>query len=62
MRRHDRPHRHESRANGPRPAPPLRFSLAMALAIPLVAMLLLSPAGPPLLVGLAGISLAAFGL
>ncbi|MFB6086366.1 MAG: hypothetical protein ABEJ84_06120 [Halodesulfurarchaeum sp.] len=62
MRRHDRPSRHEPHANGPRPAPPLRFSLAMALAVPLMALFLLSPAAPALLLGLAALSLAAFGL
>ena len=34
----------------------------MALAIPLLAMLLLSPVGPALLFGVAAISLAAVGL
>ncbi len=62
MRRHDRPYPHESHVDGPRPAPPLRFSLAMALAIPLMAAILLSPVGPFVLVALAALSLAAFGL
>ena len=62
MRRHDRHDRHDSHANRPRPAPPLRFSLAMALAIPLLAVFLLSPAAPALLLALAALSLAAFGL
>jgi hypothetical protein len=34
----------------------------MAAAVPLMAMFLLSPAGPAVLLGLAALSLAAFGL
>ncbi|MEF8771629.1 hypothetical protein [Halodesulfurarchaeum sp.] len=62
MRRHDRLHSHAPHADGPRPAPPLRRSLAMAVAIPLMATFLLSPAGPVFLLGLAALSLAAIGL
>ena len=60
MRRHDR-HPADEPPEA-RPAPPLRYSLAMALAVPLMAMLLLSPAGPALLLALAAISLAVIGL
>ncbi len=59
MRRHDRP----ARASLPdRPAPPVHYSLAIALAIPIVAMVLLSLAGPVLLAGVAGLVVGAVGL
>lgn len=62
MRRHDQHVSHESLAEDPRPAPPLRYSLGLALAILAMMVLLLSPVGLVLLAGLTVLSLAAFGL
>ncbi len=45
----------------PRPAPPLRYSLAMALAVPLTAALLLSPVGLATMLGLSILTVAAVG-
>jgi hypothetical protein len=40
----------------------MRYSLALALALPLMAAFLMSPAGPALLMSLAALALALFGL
>ncbi|MFB6095328.1 MAG: hypothetical protein ABEJ71_02610 [Halodesulfurarchaeum sp.] len=61
-------HRHRFRSDDEAPSdryrldPPAAYSLALALAMPLMAGLLLSPAGPALLLGLAAVALAAVGL
>jgi hypothetical protein len=54
--------RQNASADNYRLAPAMRYSLALALAVPLMAMLLLSPAGPALLRSLAAVALAVFGL
>lgn len=54
--------RQKASADNHRLAPAARYALALALAVPLMALLLLSPAGPALLMSLAALALAAFGL
>ena len=45
----------------PRPAPPLPYTLAMTLAVPLTAAVLLSPVGLAAMLGLSVLTVAAVG-
>ncbi|MGM0397458.1 MAG: hypothetical protein ACQEQY_00560 [Halobacteriota archaeon] len=55
MSRHDRLRsvQHADHADGRRPSPPPAHSLALAAAIPVAAVALLSPVGPALLAAMA---------
>lgn len=62
MQRNDRSYDSAASSLDHRLAPPMRYSLALALAMPLMAAFLMSPAGPALLMSLAALALAVFGL
>lgn len=62
MQRRDRIPRYEAPPHEHRLAPSVLDSLAMALALPILAVLLMSPAGPALLLSLAALILAAYVL